>query len=72
MASEDWHSDFYPPDVFEDAPKEPAELADQLSPDARAALVAEAVVHYRNNDDWPRRRATFLRRVAFFEKLWFP
>lgn len=65
-----WTDEFYPPDQFEDAKPNPLEIADHLSPEARQALIGEAVARYKV-DNWQRRRDDFIRRLNFFERVWF-
>jgi len=64
--SEDWYSE-HP--EYEDAPVNPVEIADQLSPDARASLIAEAIDHYWGG--WPNRRVWFIGDSDRQEAEWF-
>lgn len=62
----DFHAD-HP--EYEDAPANPGELADQLSPQARTALIAEAVDHYWGG--WDASAAAFLKALGKKEAEWF-
>ncbi len=46
------------------------EIADQLSPQARQELIAEAAERYRQ-DNWQERRRRFLTKLDLFERVWF-
>jgi len=65
--SEDWYSE-HP--EYEDAPVNPVEIADNLSPDARASLIAEAIDQYWAGD-WELRAATFFHDLSVNERKWF-
>lgn len=66
----EWEKEHFPPDDFAPAAANPLEIADQLSDQARAHLIAEAVERYRQ-DNWPQRRSVFLRTLDWCESRWF-
>ena len=48
----------------------PIEIADQLTPEAKDALIAEALAQFEP-EDWQQRRSWFLRDLDTHERAWF-
>ena len=67
----EWETEHFPDENFVTAPAEPSEIADQLSPEGKAKLIAEALARYRM-EDWEKRRRTFIWRLNLWERIWFP